>query len=227
MRKQKTKQEYKEFGAINTEADKRIKPEIKLEFPTPGEIGMPEVEDTGEKLQRKKFLKIPLPFFHVKAGVTEISKRQGLSKIDRWKLNKFPSHTFLIEMFFSNGTSKTWVIKTRKETFTYKKRTYYLRYADSWFNLSNNQYKLYYHEDFVVPIDREVAQLENTDAETGFEKAYFSVTPHNVKPIIEYEYVGRLVSSETFNKWLKLSVILSAISLLLIVIHVFGIVKTG
>ncbi len=186
-------------------------------------LEMPKVED-DKKVLTKKWKIFPKD----RSGVREIKKREKLSWKDNLYLNRFPSQSFLIEMFFSNGTSRTWVIKTSKETFEYKKRTYYLRYQDSWFNLTNNQYKLYFHEDYVCPIDRKVlVQPDNNPETVGKEKAFFSTTPSNIKGVIDMDYLRNLIGSENFNKMLKLAVIFAGVSLLLLVIHVFGIVKVG
>ena len=56
----------------------------------------------------------------------EGKKEESLKYFDKVKLNLFPTKTFLITMFFSNGTCKQFVIYTKKKTFIYKGRSYYL-----------------------------------------------------------------------------------------------------
>jgi len=96
-------------------------------------------------------------------------RQSGLSFWDKRKLKKKGDVSFLIKMFFSNGTCKEFVIATEKETFRYRKRTYYLRYEDSWFNLTQNQFELHYFDDVPVPLDKNILKKGN--------RAFWSVTP--------------------------------------------------
>lgn len=138
-------------------------------------------------------------------GVAEES-RKSLTFGDRWKLNRSPLNSYLITMFFSNGTSRSWVIKTKEETFTYRKRTYYLRYEDALYDISHGAHHLFFHEDHPVPIDREIKREG--------EQNWFSVTPHNLKPLMSMEEVTALVSSTELNKYLRMLVIICGILLL-------------
>jgi len=130
----------------------------------------------------------------------------NLGIMGRRKLRSKPEHSYIIEMMFSNGTSKTFVITTDKNTFTMKGKTYYLYYEESWFNLSMNQYELKYHEGSAVPINREIIK-------TGDEN-YFTVTPENLKDLIKFEYVKVLTGSGSFEKWVKILIIVCGATLL-------------
>jgi len=147
-----------------------------------GEDGLGVRESTGNSRE--------LP---VTAGTSrELNKKEGLSFIEKAKLKLSPTKSYLIKMFFSNGTCKEFVIVTKSETFTYNKRTYYLRYEDAWFNLTQNQFELCYFDDYPVPIDRAIQKLG--------EKEYFSVTPENLKPLIKMNYVKVLAQSDFDQK---------------------------
>lgn len=124
---------------------------------------------------------------------------------DKRKLALSPEKSFIIHMMFANGTSKIFVIKTRGYSFEMKKKTYFLIYEESWFNLSLNQYELFYHENYVVPINREVQQLGN--------EAYFNVTPENAKEIIDFEYVKVLAGANNISNSMRLIMILVIINL--------------
>jgi len=78
--------------------------------------------------------------------VREKDKRENLPRKERKRLNKKPETAFFVEMFFSNGTSREFVVSTPEEVFRYRKRWYYLRFENSWFNLTQNQYKLNYFD---------------------------------------------------------------------------------
>lgn len=157
--------------------------------------------------------------------VFEKKKYSRLAFWDRHKLRKSPEKAFLIKMLFSNGTCKEFVIIGKTETFTYNKRVYFLRYEDSWFNITQNQYELTYFDDYPVPIDRKI--LKQGD------KAFWSVTPENLKPLIQMEYVKALATSEELLGKLKALFVFGIVQLcmmgifLLILFSTRGLIKTA
>lgn len=151
--------------------------------------------------------------------VKEKQKLKGLSWLQKRKLKKKPESSFLIRMFFSNGTSKEFVISTKKETFDYIGKTFYLRYEDSWFNLTQNQYELNYFDDYPVPLDREIKRIG--------DKNYWSVTSENLKPIIKMEYVKALASSQEIDKYLKMVATLSVMLIFLMLGVLYFVWKTN
>ena len=146
-------------------------------------------------------------------------KFAGLGIFERRKLQKHGETAFLINMFFSNGTSKEFVIVTNEETFTYKKRTYYLRYEDSWFSLTQNQYILNFFDDYPVPISREVKMVG--------DESFFSVKPENLKSLLKMEYVKVLSQNLELDKYLKMAAIFSIINAALTVIILFMLYRMG
>jgi len=149
-----------------------------------------------------------LPF--VAQGTSrEKNKHEKMGFFAKRKLKKNAETSYYIMMKFSNGTCKEFVISTTKEVFTYKKRTYYLRYEDSWFNLTQNQYQLFYFDDYPVPIDRKI--LKKGDS------AFFSVTPENLKPLIEMNYVKVLANTQDLDKYLKMGAILGIINMIMLI----------
>lgn len=147
----------------------------------------------------------------------EKKKKRKLGWRNRLRLRRHPEKAFLIRMMFSNGTSKEFVIVTNKETFTYMKRTYYLRYEDSWFNLTQSQYELNYFDDHPVPLDRSIIKQGDV--------AYWSVTSENLKPIIQMEYVKALASSADIDKWLKTSAIIGIILMMMMLVSYWFLFK--
>ena len=158
-----------------------------------------QFEKSREKMASKK-KNVPT----VEEGkVREKLKWEKLGFWQKRKLKRKPETSFLIRMFFSNGTSKEFVISTTKETFDYLGRTYYLRYEDAYFNLTQNLYELNYFDDYPVPLDREVVKI-------GDEK-FWTVTSENLKDIIKMEYVKALASSQELNKFLRMNATLSVL----------------
>jgi len=128
-------------------------------------------------------------------GVKEKKKHNKLGWINKWKLKKHPEKSYLINMRFSNGTCKEFVIVTKSETFRYMKRDYFLRYENAYFNLTQNLYELSFFDDHPVPIDRAIKKIGDTD--------YFTVTPENLKDLLGMEYVKVLASSQQLDSMLK------------------------
>jgi hypothetical protein len=125
----------------------------------------------------------------------KLSNLLKFSWLDKRKLAKKPEYSYVVTMLFPNGTSRTFVLFCNKKTFEFNKYTYYLYDEESWFDLTMNQYHLFYHESHPIPLNREVVQ-------TGDEH-YFSVTPENLKELIAGEYVKILVKANQITDALK------------------------
>jgi hypothetical protein len=173
---------------------------------------------------RETLKKPELP--QVESGTAkEIKHHKGLSFWDKKKLKDKPDQSFLIEMIFSNGTSRTFVIATKSELFTYKKKTYYLRYQDAVFDLTNREWKLIYHDDHSTPIQKEIVMQRDPDSDKP--EAYFSVHPSNLKPIIRMEYVKALAESQEISKYFKIMIFVMAFGILLTAINLYMTYKLG
>ena len=172
----------------------RKKKSLKSEFPSPddAELPVPNNED---------------------AIVIPKKKHNKLGWWNKRKLKKNADRSFLIKFFFSNGTCKEFVIVGKAETFMYRKRCYYLRYEDCWFNLTQNQFELDFHDDCAVPIKREIHKEG--------DEAFFSVSPDNLKPLIKMEYVKALATSDDVIKLIKATLVISMASAFLSLIGVF------
>ena len=143
-------------------------------------------------------------------------------KIPYWsrrKLKKKPDMSFLIKMKFSNGTSKYFVIATREELFTYKKRSYYLRYEDAWFNINTNQYELEYFDDSPVPISKKIIKKGN--------KAFHMVNPENLKPLFEMRKAELLASDQNIDKIMRNLMMIGIFTALLLLLCLFLIYRQG
>lgn len=125
----------------------------------------------------------------------------------RYNLDHKISSSYIVTMMFNNGTLKTFVVQTTKSTFMANKKTYFLYYEESWFDISMNQYHLFYHENFAVPINREVEQR-------GDER-FFVVKPENLKPLIDFEYVKILAGNIGLDKALRTLIVLAIITLVI------------
>lgn len=147
-------------------------------------------------------------------------EKRKIFKLGFWARNKLarnPDKTYIIFMKFSNGTAKNFIIKTSSQTFKMKDKTYFLDYEEAWYNISLNQYSLDYHENFAVPINREVIQQG--------DEAFYCVTPENLKPLIKAEYVKALVGANKLNKlliWLLIVSFVGAISGVIMVLSLLG-----
>lgn len=147
----------------------------------------------------------------VKTGsVREVKQGEKLSLRDRWKLNTSASTSYLVTMLFSNGTCKQFVINTTEETFLYKKRMYNLFYENAYYDLSFKQYRLFFFDDHSIPLEREIKK--------SGDKSWWSVRPNNLKPLLQMEYVKTLAQSHEISRYLKMSLMLCAINLFILII---------
>lgn len=166
----------------------------------------------GVKLLSIKDGKGQQQIINVKAGTIRHKERhEKLSFMDKRKLGTYPDETFIILMIFSNGSCREFVIRSREEYFEYKGRSYYLRFEDNIFNITQRDYMLIYHEDYTVPIGKQIHVELDKDADTDEkEKIWLSVTPHNLKSVVKMEYVKVLSQSQELNKYLRMVMMLSA-----------------
>jgi len=132
------------------------------------------------------------------------SKRQSEKK---------PEQAYIVTMFYNNGTSKTFIITTDKKTFIHKSKMYVIIYEEVWKDLNLDNYHFFYNEGCSVPINRELYWEKDMDADITKQEAFFSVTPHNLSPIIKMEYVKALANSVELNKYLQLNTLLNFLNL--------------
>ena len=149
---------------------------------------------------------------------TPLKKLKGLTKKDKRKLIKKPESAYLVKMMFSNGTSKSWVVVSEDEFFVYKKRMYYLRKENSFYNLTHRQDELIYFDDYVCPVEKSPKLLEDSEEkDETLKKTFFSIVPSNIKPIIRMEYIKALAESSEFSKYLKLALVFALLNLIILI----------
>lgn len=143
-----------------------------------------------------------------------------LTTKDTWKIKSNPDHVWIVTMHFANGTQKTWAIETKDETFTIKKKMYHLFYEECSFDISLNQYHLHYHEDFAVPINREIRQEG--------DEAYFTVKPSNLGELIKFNFVKVLTGAHSILKQLSTIIVLTIVNIVLTIVSILaamGVIK--
>ncbi len=197
----------KELNNINAIKKRQKSIELKLK-----KLKAEAEKDTKPSLGKVSDKELPMVLDGDEGGVVVekqkwTSRKSKLKFFDKRRLKKKPETSFLIRMIFSNGTSKEFVISTRAEIFTYKKRTYYLQYDESVFNLTQNQYELSYFDDVPTPLRRRIIK-------TG-DKAFWAVTPENLKPLIEMNYVKVLAQNTEIDKYLKSTTMLTIFNMML------------
>lgn len=166
-------------------------PPISPSLSKPIDTDMPEVTDGG--------------------NIREIKQGEKISWRDRIRMGRNSDTAWVVTMLFSNGTCRQFVICTGQEMFKYKNRWYHLRYENSWFDLSFKYYRLFYFDDYVEPLDKEIIRKGDT--------AWWTITPSNVKGYTRQQHIKNITESE-ITKWLKIIMIVSGITL----IAVFGMV---
>ncbi len=133
------------------------------------------------------------------------------SKKDMRKLRKKPELSYIVTMLYPNRTSKDFVVVGERKTFNYQKRTFILNIKEgSWYDLTMNQYHLYYFFNEAEPITNKMHPLPNivyTGVEKGHE-SFLAVKSDNAQEVLEQEYVRILASANQLNLWLKINLIL-------------------
>lgn len=121
--------------------------------------------------------------------------------MDKRRLKRKPATSYVVTMLFPNGTSRTFVIATRKRTFKMGSLHYVLRQEEAYMDLSLKKYHFYYHAHHAVPINREVTAV-------GDER-YFTATPENMEGLLQQKYVEVLVAAQGLAKLIKTILVLA------------------
>ncbi len=164
-------------------------------------------KQTKEKIIPKKKAAAAKPKVKaVKYPIDQLEKKEKISFFNKLRLKIRPDRSFLITMMFNNGTSKTFVIVAKNQTFQYRKKMYHINNEESFFNLTQKQYQFFYQEGSAEPINREIQKKGN--------EKWFSVTPENLKPLLRQEYVKTMAAASELSKFLKLSLLFAGINIL-------------
>lgn len=142
-----------------------------------------------------------------------VKKYKGLGKMDVLKMRMLPRTTFLITMRHRNGTKNTFSLQSTKNTFKYKGGSYFLHPADAWFNANHREYELDYHIDCPVPLSKSYhKEIDKDEKGTERQKAFWHVTPHNLKQLIMMEYVKAMAQALEMSRYLKFTMLFSVVS---------------
>lgn len=182
-------------------------------------MAIKKAEKKAEKKGRRSFEDIRKGAIEVEDGSIEEmtlkpEKGRKLLKLGFWEkhhLKKNAEHTFIVRMLFANGTAKEFAVHSKSQTFTYKGKTYYLFYEECYFDLSLNQFLFIFHENFSVPINREIVEK----AEKEGDEAYFVVKPGVLKDYGKMESLRAVVGKGDQDKLMLIVLIVSAASALL------------
>ncbi len=170
----------------------------------------PPIQKSEEKpkLIKQGIFKKPLPM----DKLIPIEKGAGFGFFKKMKMYRNPSITYLITMLYGNGTMKHFIILTTKDMFTLNKKKYHLNKNEGWYDINFHQHRLMYHVDYVEPINKEL-KIEG-------DKAYMSLNPENIEPVLSMEYIKVLSQSQTLTKWIKMVLLFVVIILALNFINV-------
>jgi len=133
-----------------------------------------------------------------KKNIFDFIKRKNKIKFSNKELRnlkKKPESTYIIEMLFSNGTCKSFVLETTEPTFKLSnddKRLYYMFYEECYYDITLKQNRFIYSEEHCTPINREIQTIKDEDGE---ESPYFYVNPENMKDFIEMRYIKAITEN--------------------------------
>ena len=155
--------------------------------------------DIGDVKEREKFTK----------DKTTLKK---LNFFDRYKLKKNPDLSYFIVMFFPNGTCKEWVILNKNTYFRYKGKTYIIDTTEARFDVTQNQFKLFYYYEEAMPIQNEVIPYTDED-----KQIFLRVKSDNVAPLIKQAYV-KVLGSSNLDKLLVIALVLQGFIFFLVMV---------
>lgn len=133
---------------------------------------------------------------------TNKKEMKKLSWFDRRKLKKNPDLCYYIVMFFPNGTCKEWVILNKNTFFRYKGRTYTIDTTEARFDITQNQFRLFYYYEETMPIQNEVIPYVDED-----KAIFLRIKSDNVAPILKQQYV-KVLASSNLEKWALILIVL-------------------
>jgi len=186
------KDEFEEF--LNEDFFEKKPEPVLPAFPEVPEVLPPPPTPTSAKVSAK-VIDEELPKVTDGGKVREVKQGEKISLRDRLKMGREGDTAWVITMLFGNGTCRQFVITTKQELFQYKKRWYHLRYENSWFDLTYKYYRLFFFDDYVEPLDKEIIRKGDV--------SWWTTTPDNIKPYVQQQYVKNLTESE-FEKWLRI-----------------------
>jgi len=174
-------------------------PEVPEPLPPPPTPSLPKfTKDSNPNVDKE------VPKVNDGGKVRELKQGERISFRDRLKMGREGDTAWVITMLFGNGTCRQFVITTKSDLFEYKKSWYHLRYENSWFDLTFKYYRLFFFENYVEPLDKEIIRKGDV--------SWWTVTPDNIRPYVKQQYVKNLTESE-FEKWLRIITVLSGITL--------------
>lgn len=162
-------------------------------------IGIEDYEKLLKDLENLEIPKVPIT-------QPKMVKRNAKIRIkDKFRLVTKPTKTFLATMLFGNGTIKHFIVDSKDDFFKYDKKKYHLNKDDSWYDVNFHQSRLFYYEDYVEPLTKSI----HCEGDT----AYLKVTPRNVEPMLEQEFIKVLAESQQLTKWIKMCIFILIIVL--------------
>ncbi len=144
--------------------------------------------------------------------VKMVEKGGGFNWRQKLRLGKNPTTTYVVTILFGNATCEHYIIETQKNYFEINKRRYHLNKVLAFYDVNFHQDRLIYFEDYVEPIEPSKVHIEG-------DKAFLTITPDNMKEVLEMEYVTVLSKSAELTKWLKILIFLTIASLGLALIN--------
>jgi len=131
--------------------------------------------------------------------------------------NAFKNKTFIANFCLRNGKHTTVLVRSTKNYFKYLGGTYIIDDTLAYDNISSKFLMLDYHQDFCLPIKREIKWNDIQDAieASGRYEIESSTNPSALTKILEADIgggVARASSMPDFIKQMKLFVIIAALS---------------
>jgi hypothetical protein len=200
---------------IDAEVEKLI---AETELPTPPVPSKKIIEARDELVPTS----MPITVEEGSAKIAE--KQRGLSWKQKMKLSRSPTKTYLVTMFYGNGSCEHFVVETTSHFFSHgKNKKYHINKTLCQWDANENTYHLYYHEDQAEPLEfKQIHVNETTDTMMA------SVTPENLDSVIKMEFVRLIAEGPELGKMMRIMLFLGIATLgLLLIITIIFIVQSG
>jgi hypothetical protein len=152
---------------------------------------------------------------------------KSIKKIKAHWVDKLrPSSTYLIEMYYSNGTISHLTVSTNGTYFKYNKRSYVIDEERKIYNNSTRLYMLRYHENFALPFSTQISSSELKGMipdEFSHTKSDFNIrtsfNPSVLIDVLKGEYTKGVIKGAEISQYIKRSFLLMIIVLIAVLLH--------
>ena len=149
---------------------------------------------------------------------------------NKMKDKMFPDRAMLINMQMRNGMHRTFFIKPKKGHFTYMRGMYIIDTELRYYNIDAKMYSLDYHQEFPLPIKRNLDpnELKKAVKSSGIYEIENALNPSVLQGFLESKIAEGVMQAQQIDKFLKSMRFMGLITLVVVMAHMLLFMfKTG